>query len=148
MSTAEVLKETRGKFEVLTAHEWLLPLLPELKQYSSTDDKPWYLFAHCTEKTKLPNAEKQWGEIFNHFGVTLQSIAVGCCGMAGTFGHEKDKLETSKGVYNLSWKPNIEQLDNLRCMATGYSCRSQVKRFEHIKFKHPVQVLLKTVQEA
>ncbi len=57
----EVLKETRGKFEVLTAHEWLLPLLPELKQYSSTDDKPWYLFAHCTEKTKLPNAEKQWG---------------------------------------------------------------------------------------
>ncbi|MGD6734970.1 D-2-hydroxyglutarate dehydrogenase YdiJ [Photobacterium leiognathi subsp. mandapamensis] len=145
---AEVLKETRGKFEVLTAHEWLLPLLPELKQYSSTDDKPWYLFAHCTEKTKLPNAEKQWGEIFNHFGVTLQSIAVGCCGMAGTFGHEKDKLETSKGVYNLSWKPNIEQLDNSRCMATGYSCRSQVKRFEHIKFKHPVQVLLKTVQEA
>ncbi|WP_318514260.1 D-2-hydroxyglutarate dehydrogenase YdiJ [Photobacterium leiognathi] len=144
----EVLKETRGKFEVLTAHEWLLPLLPELKQYSSTDDKPWYLFAHCTEKTKLPNAEKQWGEIFNHFGVTLQSIAVGCCGMAGTFGHEKDKLETSKGVYNLSWKPNIEQLDNSRCMATGYSCRSQVKRFEHIKFKHPVQVLLKTVQEA
>ncbi|WP_060988797.1 D-2-hydroxyglutarate dehydrogenase YdiJ [Photobacterium leiognathi] len=145
---AEVLKETRGKFEVLTAHEWLLPLLSELKQYSSTDDKPWYLFAHCTEKTKLPNAEKQWGEIFNHFGVTLQSIAVGCCGMAGTFGHEKDKLETSKGVYNLSWKPNIEQLDNSRCMATGYSCRSQVKRFEHIKFKHPVQVLLKTVQEA
>ncbi|WP_305829695.1 D-2-hydroxyglutarate dehydrogenase YdiJ [Photobacterium leiognathi] len=145
---AEVLKETRGKFEVLTAHEWLLPLLPELKQYSSTDGKPWYLFAHCTEKTKLPNAEKQWGEIFNHFGVTLQSIAVGCCGMAGTFGHEKDKLETSKGVYNLSWKPNIEQLDNSRCMATGYSCRSQVKRFEHIKFKHPVQVLLKTVQEA
>ncbi|WP_305455075.1 D-2-hydroxyglutarate dehydrogenase YdiJ [Photobacterium leiognathi] len=145
---AEVLKETRGKFEVLTAHEWLLPLLPELKQYSSMDDKPWYLFAHCTEKTKLPNAEKQWGEIFNHFGVTLQSIAVGCCGMAGTFGHEKDKLETSKGVYNLSWKPNIEQLDNSRCMATGYSCRSQVKRFEHIKFKHPVQVLLKTVQEA
>ncbi|WP_318454623.1 D-2-hydroxyglutarate dehydrogenase YdiJ [Photobacterium leiognathi] len=144
----EVLKETRGKFEVLTAHEWLLPLLPELKQYNSTDGKPWYLFAHCTEKTKLPNAEKQWGEIFNHFGVTLQSIAVGCCGMAGTFGHEKDKLETSKGVYNLSWKPNIEQLDNSRCMATGYSCRSQVKRFEHIKFKHPVQVLLKTVQEA
>ncbi|WP_318448100.1 D-2-hydroxyglutarate dehydrogenase YdiJ [Photobacterium leiognathi] len=144
----EVLKETRGKFEVLTAHEWLLPLLPELKQYSSMDDKPWYLFAHCTEKTKLPNAEKQWGEIFNHFGVTLQSITVGCCGMAGTFGHEKDKLETSKGVYNLSWKPNIEQLDNSRCMATGYSCRSQVKRFEHIKFKHPVQVLLKTVQEA
>ncbi|WP_318490074.1 D-2-hydroxyglutarate dehydrogenase YdiJ [Photobacterium leiognathi] len=144
----EVLKETRGKFEVLTAHEWLLPLLPELKQYSSTDDKPWYLFAHCTEKTKLPNAEKQWGDIFNHFGVTLQSIAVGCCGMAGTFGHEKDKLEASKGVYNLSWKPNIEQLDNSRCMATGYSCRSQVKRFEHIKFKHPVQVLLKTVQEA
>ncbi len=145
---AEVLKETRGNFEVLTAHEWLLPLLPELKQYQATEEQPWYLFAHCTEKTKMPNAEKQWGTIFSHFGIALQSVAVGCCGMAGTFGHEKDKLETSKGVYNLSWKPNIDKLDPARCLATGYSCRSQVKRFEQIKFKHPVQALLQAVQNA
>ena len=28
------------------------------------------------------------------------------------------------------------------CLATGYSCRSQVKRYEHVVLKHPVQALL------
>ncbi|NVP00602.1 hypothetical protein HWA77_10310, partial [Photobacterium damselae subsp. damselae] len=53
-----------------------------------------------------------------------------------------DKLEISKQVYQLSWQPNIEKLDTDRCLATGYSCRSQVKRFEKIQFKHPVQAIL------
>ncbi|MGF1714455.1 FAD-binding oxidoreductase [Photobacterium chitinilyticum] len=141
----EVLGDKRGEFHVQTAHEWLQPLLPSLPSYSLREDDRWYLFAHCTEKTKMPNAEKEWAEIFAQFGANLMPVSVGCCGMAGTFGHEKDKLEMSRGVYDLSWQPNLEQLDTERCMATGYSCRSQVKRFEHIKMKHPVQVLLQVV---
>lgn len=139
----EILGDKRGEFQVLTAHEWLEPMLEALPNYAFQADDSWYLFAHCTEKTKLPNAEKEWAVIFRHFGANLMPISVGCCGMAGTFGHEKDKLEMSRGIYNLSWQPNLEQLDPERCMATGYSCRSQVKRLEHIKMKHPVQVLLR-----
>ncbi len=142
---AEVLQQRRGKFTVLTAHEWLLPLLPQLPQKQQLNDNPWYLFAHCTEKLKCRMLQKQWGTIFSHFGGVMESVAVGCCGMAGTFGHEADKFEASKKVYNLSWKTNVEQYDPTRCMATRYSCRSQVKRLEHIQFKHPVQALLQLV---
>lgn len=138
----EVLQQQRGKFTVLTVHEWLLPLLKDIPQKTPVNDTPWYLFAHCTEKTKMPNAEKQWGTIFSHLGGVMEAVAVGCCGMAGTFGHEADKLDASKKVYDLSWKANIEQYDPARCMATGYSCRSQVKRLAHIQFKHPLQALL------
>ncbi|WP_299020262.1 FAD-binding and (Fe-S)-binding domain-containing protein [uncultured Photobacterium sp.] len=141
----EILSDKRGDFEVLTAHEWLLPLLEEHPLYPMRKSDIWYLFAHCTEKTKLPNAEVEWGTIFARFGANLQPVSVGCCGMAGTFGHEKDKLEWSKNIYGLSWQPSLEQFDTDRCMATGYSCRSQVKRLEHIKMKHPVQVLLRVV---
>ncbi|WP_027252514.1 D-2-hydroxyglutarate dehydrogenase YdiJ [Photobacterium halotolerans] len=144
----EMLGDKRGDFKVLTAHEWLTPLLSEIAALEPRTDSEWYLFAHCTEKTKMPNAEKEWAAIFRHFGASMKAVSVGCCGMAGTFGHEKDKLETSKGVFNLSWQPNLAQLDGDRCMATGYSCRSQVKRFEHIKMKHPVQVLLRLVSTA
>ncbi|WP_120510539.1 FAD-binding and (Fe-S)-binding domain-containing protein [Photobacterium salinisoli] len=144
----EMLGDKRGDFKVLTAHEWLTPLLSELSPLAPRNDSEWYLFAHCTEKTKMPNAEKEWAAIFRHFGASMKAVSVGCCGMAGTFGHEKDKLETSKGVFDLSWQPNLAQLDGDRCMATGYSCRSQVKRFEHIKMKHPVQVLLRLVSTA
>ncbi|OLQ90153.1 hypothetical protein BIY22_03885 [Vibrio panuliri] len=140
----EILGDKRGEFDVLTVHEWLLPRLGEFERAEVQGDA-WYLLAHCTEKTKLPNAEKEWGEIFSHFGAKLNAVPVGCCGMAGTFGHEVDKLEMSKDIYALSWKPRLEELPSDRCLVTGYSCRSQVKRLEHLKIKHPLQALLEVV---
>ncbi|MDE1223473.1 FAD-binding oxidoreductase [Vibrio aestuarianus] len=141
----EILGDKRGDFDVLTVHEWLLPRLAEFNASEALDTEAWYLFAHCTEKTKLPNAEKEWGMIFTHFGAKLHTVPVGCCGMAGTFGHELDKLEMSKDIYGLSWQPSLEKLPKERCLITGYSCRSQVKRFEHFKPKHPLQALLTLV---
>lgn len=138
----EILKEERGTFNVLTAHEWLMPLVQDKDALEMVDEADWYLFAHCTEKTKMPNAEKEWGAIFHHFGGRLITVPVGCCGMAGTFGHESDKLQMSKDIYGLSWQPNLDKLPKERCLVTGYSCRSQVKRFEDVKVKHPVQALL------
>lgn len=136
----EILADKRGDFDVLTVHEWLLPSLGEHEARSASEEM-WYLFSHCTEKTKMPNAEKEWGAIFQHFGAALTSVPVGCCGMAGTFGHEVDKLQMSKDIYGLSWKPRIQDLPKERCLATGYSCRSQVKRFEGEKLAHPLQAL-------
>ncbi|AKB07449.1 D-2-hydroxyglutarate dehydrogenase YdiJ [Vibrio cholerae] len=137
----EILGKDRGEFSVLTVHEWLKPRLSQFTP-QATDAQPWYLLAHCTEKTKLPNAEKEWVEIFRHFGTQLNAVAVGCCGMAGTFGHEVDKLTMSRDIYDLSWQPALASLPKERCLVTGYSCRSQVKRFEQIKPKHPLQALL------
>ncbi|WP_153447216.1 D-2-hydroxyglutarate dehydrogenase YdiJ [Vibrio algicola] len=157
----EVLGEQACQFRVLSVHEWLQPnlecfnyvkppVMQDVAQQHSSDIQAqqnqesltWYLFSHCTEKTKLPNAEKEWGQIFQHFGAQLQSIAVGCCGMAGTFGHEADKFDMSQGIYQLSWQPNLNRLPKERCLSTGYSCRSQVKRFEGEKLRHPLQALL------
>ncbi|MGV2987161.1 FAD-binding and (Fe-S)-binding domain-containing protein [Vibrio sp. E150_011] len=141
----EILEDKRGEFDVLTVHEWLTPLLKTLTPSVSSDKEPWYLFAHCTEKTKLPNAEKEWGSIFSHFGGQLNTVPVGCCGMAGTFGHESDKLQMSKDIYGLSWKPQMASLPKDRCLVTGYSCRSQVKRFEDQPVKHPLQAILRLI---
>ncbi|KJY66509.1 D-2-hydroxyglutarate dehydrogenase YdiJ [Vibrio nigripulchritudo] len=141
----EVLGDKRGDFEVLTVHEWLTPQLDDITLSDKRYEQPWYLFSHCTEKTKMPNAEKEWGAIFTKFGATLNTIPVGCCGMAGTFGHEVDKLEMSRDIYGLSWEPQMEELDKSHCLATGYSCRSQVKRFANERLKHPLQALLTLV---
>ncbi|EKY4211489.1 FAD-binding oxidoreductase [Vibrio alginolyticus] len=137
----QALKEKRGEFTVYTALEWLVDTLNEWPPVRVSDEEPWYLMAHCTEKTKIPETEKSWQSIFQHFGLNLQVIPTGCCGMAGTFGHEVDKKSTSEAIYQLSWKPNIKNLPTERVLATGYSCRSQVKRFEGEVVRHPVQVL-------
>ena len=142
---SEILADKRGEFTVLTVHEWLIPRLTSFTKANVFDTRPWQLFAHCTEKTKMPNAEKEWGEIFKHFGLLLQAVPVGCCGMAGTYGHEADKLETSKAIYDLSWRGNLANLDKERCLITGYSCRSQVKRFEGEQLQHPLQAILTNI---
>lgn len=87
-------------------------------------------------------AHGDWGTLFSRFGARLQPVSVGCCGMAGTYGHDAKQVENSKGIYGLSWAEPLSRLPKDRCLATGYSCRSQVKRMEGEKLKHPLQALL------
>jgi len=149
----QILAEQRGEFQVLLAHEWLIKMIgsqklllgDKLLQKSNTDSQTNYqLFAHCTEKTALAGSEKQWAEIFKYFGLTLENMSVGCCGMAGTFGHEQVNFDNSKGLYELSWQEKIQQSLPEQILVTGYSCRSQVKRLNNIKTRHPIEALLST----
>ncbi|HCN8523217.1 TPA: (Fe-S)-binding protein, partial [Escherichia coli] len=106
----------------------------------------WYFFGHCTEVTALPGAPAQWAAIFARFGAKLENVSVGCCGMAGTYGHEAKNHENSLGIYELSWHQAMQRLPRNRCLATGYSCRSQVKRVEGTGVRHPVQALLEIIK--
>ncbi|MDG6240359.1 FAD-binding and (Fe-S)-binding domain-containing protein [Glaesserella parasuis] len=146
----QILKDDCGEFKVLLAHEWLLAqlkngTLDHCKKSAETNRLPWHLFAHCTESTSLPNSLKEWQQIFAHFGETLTAENIGCCGMAGTFGHETKHLAMSKEIYAQSWQVKLQGKTLSRCLATGYSCRSQVKRMEHQLLKHPVQALLEVI---
>lgn len=69
--------------------------------------------------------------------------------MAGTYGHETANKETSKTIYDLSWKEKVTDPGLLgKLVATGYSCRSQAKRFDDVAIPHPVQAILKHLREA
>lgn len=140
----KALGPARGDFQVLLPQEWLLSLpaevLPVREEHAAAES--WYLFAHCTEKTAKPSTHGDWGTLFGRFGARLQPVSVGCCGMAGTYGHDAKQVENSKGIYGLSWAEPLARLPKERCLATGYSCRSQVKRMEGEKLKHPLQALL------
>lgn len=130
-------------FNVLTANEWLIQVLDKITTKNSpTKERTWYLLPHCTESTSMPNSMQQWQQIFAHFGETLKWESSGCCGMAGTFGHESKHLNMSKEIYQLSWGKKLADKTKEHCLATGYSCRSQVKRMENYQVQHPVQALL------
>ncbi|MFQ1678706.1 FAD-binding and (Fe-S)-binding domain-containing protein [Pantoea dispersa] len=137
----QVLGEQRGTFSVQLVHEWLHGALAG-RDVQIASGEAWYLFAHCTEVTALPSTPNQWQAIFARFGAKLENINVGCCGMAGTYGHESKNLANSLGIYELSWHPQLQKLPRQRCLATGFSCRSQVKRAEGNGMRHPLQALL------
>ncbi len=134
----KALGSARGDYQVSLLHEWLVGQpLPSLQSSGS-----FKLLAHCTEKTALPATEKSWQQIFQQAGVSLQVVATGCCGMAGTYGHEAQNQANSRALYDLSWAGPVQQTAPDLLLVTGFSCRSQVKRYEGFKPKHPLQALL------
>ncbi|MGL5698719.1 MAG: (Fe-S)-binding protein, partial [Kluyvera sp.] len=140
----QVLGDKRGDFNVMLVHEWL-PQVLDQQESALLVGESWYLFGHCTEVTALPTATKQWASIFARFGAKLENVSVGCCGMAGTYGHEVKNHANSLGIYALSWQQAMQRLPRNRCLATGYSCRSQVKRVEGNGVRHPLQALLEII---
>lgn len=142
----DVAGSRADEFEVLLSHEWLLSILGQIPPGASRAVTPLRLLGHCTEKTALPAAMDEWKKIFAHFGVPLESAPVGCCGMAGTYGHEAPNQQASRGIYDLSWAQAVAGREPQSLLASGYSCRSQVKRYEGFKPRHPVQALLALVQ--
>ena len=137
----DVLQQQRGNFSVLLVHEWLQKIAEQLPKQDLTE-QTYYLFGHCSEKTALPTSSKIWQHLFTRFGAKLVEVNVGCCGMAGTYGHETANLEHSRQIYQLSWHNELIGRHIESCVTTGYSCRSQVKRFGGQPIKHPLQVLL------
>ncbi|MFM9271494.1 FAD-binding and (Fe-S)-binding domain-containing protein [Halomonas elongata] len=131
--------------EVLMLQEWLVTLAPRLAPARQDDDTPtaYKLLAHCTEKTTAPGSPGAWQQVFAAFGLALEPVSTGCCGMSGTYGHEARNLDTSKTIYSQSWQKVVEDDANAgRLLATGYSCRSQVRRLSDQALPHPLQALL------
>ncbi|WP_293268737.1 FAD-binding and (Fe-S)-binding domain-containing protein [Neptunomonas sp.] len=124
--------------------EWLATQQEVVVTRASTLPAHSYkLMAHCTEKTSAAASIKLWQQIYAALGQTLEVEAVGCCGMSGTYGHEADNLATSKTIYDLSWRDVVNDRDNRgKLVASGYSCRSQVKRMDNQQIPHPAQALL------
>lgn len=121
--------------------EFLITRLERLPKVATSE--PYYLLGHCTEKTIALASQKQWQQVFQAVGIPLILVSVGCCGMAGIYGHEAEHYSESKGIYQMSWGRHIPSSpkERERFLATGYSCRSQVKRFDGFVPLHPLQVI-------
>ena len=96
----EILGANRGAFEVKLANEWLLGILQDIPT-KAMQDKQFTWFSHCTESTAKPNTANEWSKIFTHFGAKLTAVNLGCCGMAGSFGYEKEHYDVSMKIGEL-----------------------------------------------
>lgn len=138
----KVLGDNAPKVQLI--QEWLAKQTEQLTaQANGFKTANFSLLAHCTEKTNAVSSIKDWQLVFKSLGQELKVIDTGCCGMAGTYGHETNNVDTSKKIYALSWAEVVNNPGNAgKLTATGYSCRSQTKRIDNVKLPHPVQVLL------
>nr|WP_235842338.1 FAD-binding and (Fe-S)-binding domain-containing protein [Cysteiniphilum halobium] len=140
-----VLKD-QVQFKVELLQEWLVKQLPTINITAKDHATTLSLLAHCSERALAAVSMLHWQKIFKAFGAKLMIEKVGCCGMAGTFGHEKDNLALSKEIYASSWQKKIDvNSQSKQYLATGFSCRCQVKRFSHKQLQHPAALLLELI---
>ena len=99
------------------------------------------IHGHCHQKS-LSSMEPTFS-ILNlpvNFNVTLLNTS--CCGMAGSFGYEKEHYKISMQMGENSLFPKIRKLGpEVLIAAAGTSCRHQIKDGVARDSKHPVSIL-------
>ena len=72
----------------------------------------------------------------------VQVIPSGCCGMAGSFGYEKEHYDVSMQIAELQVLPAVRKASSdALIVASGTSCRHQIADGADRKALHPVEVL-------
>tara|TARA_Y100001933_G_scaffold52185_1_gene51157 strand:- start:16694 stop:19606 length:2913 start_codon:yes stop_codon:yes gene_type:complete len=99
------------------------------------------IHGHCHQKA-LSN-QKVTFDILNlpkNYEVSI--ISSGCCGMAGSFGYEKEHYATSMAIGELKLFPSVRKSDSDTIIAAnGTSCRHQILDGTGRKALHPVTIL-------
>lgn len=99
------------------------------------------LHGHCHQKalSSLTHTKKMLSLPENY---TMHLIPSGCCGMAGSFGYEKEHYEVSMQIGELVLFPTVrKQPEDVIIAAPGTSCRHQIKDGTGRKALHPVEIL-------
>lgn len=106
-----------------------------------TDQKTIRLHGHCQQKAVasiLPT--RQMLQLPVNYSV--QVIKSGCCGMAGSFGYEKEHYKLSMQIGELDLFPAVRKATMEEIIAApGTSCRHQIEEGTGRKALHPVEVL-------
>jgi Fe-S oxidoreductase len=75
-------------------------------------------------------------------GLQVSTLDAGCCGMAGAFGYEADHFDVSVAVANLELIPALRANPDALVIATGTSCRHQIRDLTGRRALHPLEVLV------
>ncbi len=98
------------------------------------------LHGHCHQKALLGvGASAPALRLVPGLGVDV--LDAGCCGMAGSFGFEREHYDLSVRIANLALLPALAAAPEATVAAPGTSCRHQIKDLAGRRALHPLEVL-------
>jgi FAD/FMN-containing dehydrogenase/Fe-S oxidoreductase len=107
----------------------------------TTEARKVILHGHCQQKA-LSGVMSSVKLLSLPANYEVETIPSGCCGMAGSFGYEKEHYDLSMKIGELVLFPAVrKQEQDVIIAAPGTSCRHQVKDGTGRKAKHPVEIL-------
>ena len=124
--------------------EWMAREIASGKIKSSqfTDRKrsiKWH--GHCQQKA-LSNINDSLVTLSIPENYSAEEIHAGCCGMAGSFGFEKEHYDMSIKIGELVLFPEVRKYRAQNMIASsGISCRHQIQEGTRVQAKHPIELL-------
>lgn len=111
------------------------------KEKFSREQRNLKVHGHCHQKA-LSSIQTLKDTLSIPENYKVEVIQSGCCGMAGSFGYEKNHYEVSMKVGELVLFPTVRKASSDTIIAApGTSCRHQIKDGTGKEAKHPVEVL-------
>jgi Fe-S oxidoreductase len=100
---------------------------------------------HCHQKAHLGTAPTL--EALRMIpGCEASEINSGCCGMAGSFGFEKEHYDLSEKIGRERLFPAVEAAEaDTEIVVTGVSCRQQIGHFTSRRPRHVIEVLREAI---
>ena len=138
-STAENLAEN-----VFTIEEFLAKELNAHKidiSKFTTKSETVYYHGHCHQKALSSNT---YAETILKMppNFKVETIDLGCCGMAGAFGYEKEHFDLSQQIGEDRLFPFLRELKKeVIVSASGTSCRHQIRDGVNKTALHPIEIL-------
>ena len=117
------------------------------KSSFKTEKREIKLHGHCYQKALTTTSSTIKVLSFpENYQVT--EIPSGCCGMAGSFGYEKEHYDLSMKVGEMVLFPSVREASNETIIvAPGTSCRHQIKDGTGKQALHPVEVLWEALKK-
>ena len=103
-------------------------------------DKRVLFHGHCHQKAMV-GTEHSLAALRLVPGYEVELINAGCCGMAGSFGFEKEHYDISMQIGGLALFPSIESKPDWEVAVMGVSCRQQVEHGTGRKARHLAEIL-------
>ena len=107
----------------------------------TSDEKQILLHGHCQQKA-VASTEPSKQVLSLPKNYSVKEIPSGCCGMAGSFGYEKEHYDLSMKIGELVLFPAVREAEEQTLIsAPGTSCRHHIKDGTGKQALHPVEVL-------
>ncbi|MCB9641320.1 MAG: FAD-binding protein [Myxococcales bacterium] len=107
--------------------------------------KTYLVHGHCFQKSLV--GIKPTLEMLRLLpDAAAKEIPSGCCGMAGSFGYDKEKYDVSMKIGELKLFPAVRDRQDAEVVAVGTSCRHQILDGTAYKAKHPIEILYQALR--
>jgi Fe-S oxidoreductase len=101
---------------------------------------------HCHHKAIMRFKEE--ATLMTKMGLEHEVLESGCCGMAGSFGYEKDKYDVSVACGERVLLPEVRKAGlSTVIMADGFSCKEQIAQETQRQALHLAEVLKMGLQD-